>query len=211
MYLVRSSYFVKTLYSKAFWRGDHGTKKLYLTFDDGPLPGVTEFVLDVLKEKNVKATFFCVGENVRKHPVLFQRIINEGHVVGNHTQNHVNGWNMHTSVYLENVEECRKILEHSGSGSKLFRPPYGKLKRSQYSILRSQYQIIMWDVLSGDYDKDTSPERCLKNVLDMYRNGSVIVFHDSIKAQKKMEYAMPLFIDHALKNGFEFLPIGSEM
>ena len=204
MYLVRSSYFVKSLYSKAFWRGDASTKRLYLTFDDGPVEGVTDHVLDLLKEKNVKATFFCVGDNVNKNRGLFKRILDEGHGVGNHTFNHVNGWNAHTSEYLTNVEDCRRTLELHNSPTNLFRPPYGKLKRSQYSILSSQYRIMMWDVLSGDFDLYTSPVKCLKNVNDMSRNGSVIVFHDSRKAQKNMEYALPRFIDHAFKNGFEF-------
>jgi peptidoglycan-N-acetylglucosamine deacetylase len=207
MYLVRSSYLIKKLYPAALWRGDAALKKLYLTFDDGPVEGITDFVLDLLKEKNIRATFFCVGENVKKNPGLFTRIIKEGHAVGNHTFNHVNGWNMHTSEYLENVEQCARIIVQQEPGrleKPMFRPPYGKLKRSQYRTLLSQYNIVMWDVLSGDYDADTSAERCLKNVISNTRNGSVIVFHDSIKAQKKMEYALPRFIDDALQKGYEF-------
>jgi peptidoglycan/xylan/chitin deacetylase (PgdA/CDA1 family) len=191
------------------WRGDASAKKLYLTFDDGPLPEITPFVLDVLKEKDVKATFFCVGENVKRNPEIFQRIQSEGHSIGNHTYNHVNGWFTPTSAYLANVEECRKTLvEHSArpewKGSDLFRPPYGKMRMSQYTSVLSQFRIIMWDILSGDFDKETSPEKCLNNVTSNMRNGSVIVFHDSLKAHRNMEFAMPRFIDLALEQGYQF-------
>lgn len=210
MYLVRPSYLIKKFYPRALWRKDVYSKKLYLTFDDGPVPGVTTSVLDILKEKNIKATFFCVGENVEKYPAIFQRIINEGHAAGNHTFNHVNGWNTSPQTYIQNVEACHSVIErHRGFASEeaqsnLFRPPYGKMKRSQRVQLEAKYSIVMWDVLSGDYDKNTSPEKCLKNVTDHARNGSVIVFHDSTKAQKNMEYAMPRFIDNALSRGFTF-------
>jgi peptidoglycan/xylan/chitin deacetylase (PgdA/CDA1 family) len=206
MYLARSSWLIKKLYSKALWRGNAAEKKLYLTFDDGPLPGITTAVLELLKEKNVQATFFCVGQNVEKHPDVFKKISEEGHAIGNHSFSHVNGWNAHTADYLENVERCRGLIGQSENvaAKPLFRPPYGKLKRSQYISLEKQYTIVMWDVLSGDYDKDTSPEQCLKNVTGNMRNGSIIVFHDSLKAQKNMEYALPRFIDEALAQGYSF-------
>lgn len=210
MYLVRPSYLIKKLYPGALWRKDNGSKKLYLTFDDGPVPIVTTNVLDILKAKNVKATFFCVGENVEKYPAVFQRIISEGHATGNHTFSHVNGWNTPPGIYMQNVEACDAIIErYAGASTEkvmryLFRPPYGKMKRSQRLRLESKYAIVMWDVLSGDYDKNTTPEKCLKNVMDHARNGSVVVFHDSVKAQKNMEYAMPRFIDDALEKGFTF-------
>lgn len=188
------------------------SKKIYLTFDDGPVPTVTPWVLDVLKQYNIKATFFCVGENVVKNPDIFQRILQEGHSIGNHTYNHLNGWNTHSKKYMENVELCDQVLKKGGSGQiHLFRPPYGKAKKSQILKLSSNknpdqtpYSIIMWDVLSGDYDKNTSPETCLKNVTDHVRNGSIIVFHDSAKAQKNLEYALPRFIEYASGQGFEF-------
>lgn len=188
-----------------------GEKKIFLTFDDGPLPDITNWVLDVLKEKNIKATFFCVGENVEKHPAVFQRILDEKHSVGNHTYNHLNGWKCDSFKYLQNVEECEKSFlkfpvsnTNQSRSKKLFRPPYGKLKQSQISFLTPQYSIIMWDVLSGDYDKKTSPERCLENVTRCIRNGSIVVFHDSYKAEKNLKYTLPLFIEHALEKGYSF-------
>ena len=199
MYLVRPPYLLKTLYPKAIWRMDKDKPLIYLTFDDGPVPGITEWVLDLLKAKALKATFFCVGDNVRKHASLYARIVAEGHQTGNHTFNHLNGWNSHTADYLQNIGQCRAEV-----GTTLFRPPYGKMKNSQYRRVQQQYTIVMWDVLSGDYDKDTSPEKCLANVVKHVRNGSVIVFHDSYKAQRNLQYALPLFIDWALRQGFSF-------
>jgi peptidoglycan/xylan/chitin deacetylase (PgdA/CDA1 family) len=196
---VRPTYLLKSVFPSLIWRKDPSLKKLYLTFDDGPVPEITPWVLDLLKEENIKATFFCVGDNVQKNPEMYQRILNEGHCVGNHTYNHMNGWDFPTKEYLQNIEQCAELVNSS-----LFRPPYGKLKPSQVSNLTSQYSIIMWDVLSGDYDKNTSPEKCLKNVKDHFRNGSIIVFHDSQKAKENLMFALPQFIKHAKKEGFEF-------
>ena len=210
MYLVRPPYLLKKLYPKALWRLDASKKKIYLTFDDGPVKGVTEWVLDILKEKKISATFFCVGENVKSNPEIFQRVLSEDHAVGNHTYNHLNGWNTHTARYIANAAKCAQLVS-----SKLFRPPYGKLKKSQLENLIApknksfgKYAIILWDVLSGDYDKNTSPEMCLQNVKDYTRNGSIIVFHDSYKAEEKVKYALPKFIDWALKEEFEFCKLG---
>lgn len=212
MYLVRPSYLIKKLYPKAIWRMDSKEKKLYLTFDDGPVPEVTSWVLDLLKEKNIKAGFFCVGNNALKYPALFQRIIDEGHTIGNHTQNHLNGWKVESDDYIKNVELCGQVFQkftfagssNSSGTKKLFRPPYGKLKRSHISYLISHYTIIMWDVLSGDYDNKTSEEKCLDNVTANIRNGSIIVFHDSYKAEKNLKYALPRFIEYAIASGYEF-------
>ncbi len=203
MYLVRPPYILKKLYQQAVWRENKTKKNIYLTFDDGPIPEVTLWVLELLKQKNSKATFFCVGDNVHKHPKVYQRIVDDGHSTGNHTYNHLNGWEMHTTEYIKNIGLCDEVL-NSASSSKLFRPPYGKLKQAQLKYLISNYKVIMWDVLSGDYDKKTSPEQCLLNVINNVRNGSIIVFHDSIKAQQNLKYALPLFIDYALEKGFEF-------
>ena len=160
---------------------DKTQKKIYLTFDDGPVPSITPWVLDILKQHNIKATFFCVGDNVQKHTTIYQRILTEKHAVGNHTFNHLKGWNTHSQNYIQNVGKCASFVS-----TNLFRPPYGKVKKSQFRILHPKFKIIMWDVLSGDYDKKTSPEKCLKNVIDMVRNGSIIVFHDSLKAQENI-------------------------
>jgi len=199
MYLVQPTYLIKSIYPKAIWRKEPTDKKLYLTFDDGPIPEITTWVLDVLKHYQVKATFFCVGNNVEKQPAIFQRILDEEHAVGNHTYNHLNGWKTHSPLYLKNVSRCKELVH-----SNLFRPPYGKMKKTQFNILRRYYSIVLWDVLSGDYDKKTSPEKCLKNVVDKYRNGSIIVFHDNVKAWTNLQYALPKFIEHALKEGYRF-------
>ena len=199
MYIVRPTYILRKIYPNAVWRMPSDENKIYLTFDDGPIPVVTPNVLDILKEENVKATFFCVGENVVKNNDIYERILNEGHALGNHTHNHLNGWKTHGNQYAKNVLKCAEVID-----SKLFRPPYGRAKKSQVTLLSSQFKIIMWDVLSGDYDKSTSPEQCLKNVNTYVRNGSVVVFHDSVKAQVNVEYALPRFIKFAKEKGFEF-------
>ncbi len=203
MYLVRPPYLLKKLYPKAVWRKDKTKKNIYLTFDDGPIPEVTLWVLDLLKQKNVTATFFCVGDNILRHPQVYKRIQEANHSVGNHTYNHLNGWNTNTTEYFKNIALCDAML-NTTSSPKLFRPPYGKLKKAQLKQVANNYNVIMWDVLSGDYDKDTTPEQCLLNVINHVRNGSVIVFHDSIKAQQNLQYSLPLFIDYAIAKGFEF-------
>lgn len=199
MYIVRPSYLLRKIYPKAIWRMSANEKKIYLTFDDGPVPVITTWVLDLLKQENIKATFFCVGENVTNNTEIYKRILSEKHAVGNHTYNHLKGWNTHGNQYIRNVIKCAEVVD-----SKLFRPPYGRIKKSQLTLITKQYSVIMWDVLSGDYDKNTSPEQCLKNVVENVRDGSVIVFHDSFKAKKNMEYALPKFIQYAKEKGFEF-------
>lgn len=199
MYLVRPPYLLTRLYPKALWRADRFSRKIYLTFDDGPVEAATPLVLDMLNRYRVPATFFCVGDNVVKNRPIFERIVAEGHAVGNHSFHHVNGWNTDTKKYLQDVEDCAKLFH-----SDLFRPPYGRMKPAQYSALRRRYRIILWDVLSADYDAGTSKEQCLQNVLKNVRNGSVVVFHDSLKALRNMEYALPRFIEEARNRGFEF-------
>jgi peptidoglycan/xylan/chitin deacetylase (PgdA/CDA1 family) len=199
MYVVRPPYLLKKLYTRGIWRKDTTEKKLYLTFDDGPVPEVTPWVLDVLKTAAIEATFFCVGENAEKHPEIYQRILRENHAVGNHTHQHISGWNTPLAEYIANVEKCAAYVNTT-----LFRPPYGRIRKDQQRRLETQYTIVMWDVLSGDYDNHTSPEQCLQNVLKNVRNGSIIVFHDSLKAQQNMQYALPRFIADAKAKGFEF-------
>ena len=175
---------------------------MYLTFDDGPIPEVTPWVLEVLAQHDVKATFFCIGDNVKKNKAVYEQVLQAGHKIGNHTFNHLKGWETATDLYLENVEKCEKELTNK---DKLFRPPYGKIKPLQSKTLRKRgFKIIMWDVLSEDYNVDITPEMCLKNVLDNAESGSIIVFHDSLKAYKNLKYALPKTIV-ALKNkGMKF-------
>jgi len=212
MYLVRPNWLMRKTYSSAIWRIPTKEKKIFLTFDDGPIPEITPWVLSVLKEYNAKATFFCVGANIEKHPNVFRQIISEGHSIGNHTFNHLSGWNTKTKEYLENVNLWRSAFEkeiHNPTFTtpKFFRPPYGKIKRSQLSRLNKYYSVVMWDVLSGDFDKKTSEEKCLQNVLLKTRQGSIVVFHDNIKAKMNLFYALPKFLDHFSKKDFIFAPL----
>ncbi len=230
-------------YSTLVWRKATHEKIVYLTFDDGPIPNVTDFVLDTLKSFDIKATFFCIGDNIHKHPTVFDRIKNEGHAVGNHTYNHLKGWETDDKTYLENFEKCQALTQ-----TNLFRPPYGRIKKSQvrklkakrlktkaeveslklkaavkiqkYKVESGKYaesnetlnpipyalnlQVVMWDVLSGDFDTTMTPEKCYQNVIRNVKNGSIIVFHDSLKAWDRMEYALPKVIEDLLKQGYRF-------
>ncbi len=188
------------------WRASFLDKTLYLTFDDGPIPEVTPWVLQQLKEYNAKATFFCVGKNVLQYPNIYQQILEEGHRVGNHTFNHLNGWKTDTMDYLENIGECGRLVN-----SPLFRPPYGKIKKSQLRSIETQYQIIMWDVLSGDFDQSIDPQECLENVLEYSREGSIIVFHDSLKAFKNLSYTLPKVLEHFANKGYQFTSLPSDV
>ncbi|MEJ5092243.1 polysaccharide deacetylase family protein [Sphingobacterium faecium] len=199
MYLVKAPFFLKLFYPKSIWNKSRKENKIYLTFDDGPIPELTPFVLDTLKQYNIKATFFCVGENIKKNPHLFERILLEGHQVGNHTYNHLKGWQTTDAHYLENIEKCQELTK-----SNLFRPPYGRAKKSQLAKLYPDYQIIMWDVLTGDFDLSLSPEKCYKNAIKHTENGSIIVFHDNIKAIPRVEYALPKTIAYLLSKNYHF-------
>ena len=207
-YWIKTKSFIKRLFSNYVWDLPNTQNKIYLTFDDGPTPEITEWVLEELKKHNVKATFFCIGNNIQKHPELFQKVINEGHVIGNHTYNHMNGWKTETKTYLENISLCEKQIQKSSIEnlqSKLFRPPYGKIKTAQAKIVRRLgYKIIMWDVLSADFDQTITPEKCLENVISNVKSGSVIVFHDSIKASHNLKYALPETLNILKEKGFLF-------
>lgn len=210
MKLIRPPYPLRRLYSSLVWRISTSDKKLFLTFDDGPVPDVTPLVLDCLKSAGAKATFFCVGENVEKHPDIYRRILDEGHAVGNHTYNHLNGWKTRKAAYFENIAKCTDVLYPGSSplkGRVLFRPPYGRIRKSQIRGIAGP--VIMWDVLSYDFDKTITPEKCLGNVLNKAREGSIVVFHDSIKAQRNMEFALPRVLDHFLGRGFVFEALGA--
>ena len=199
MYLTKTPTLLKKYYSKLLWEIPNQEKKIYLSFDDGPTPEVTNWVLEVLQQFNVKATFFCIGENVEKHPVIYQNILDEGHAVGNHTFNHLNGWKTNTKAYVENIKVCEKTVN-----SKLFRPPYGKIKKQQLKQLFLTHKIVMWDVLSGDFDQKISPQKCYENVINNVKPGSIIVFHDSFKAAKNLKYALPKAIAFLIEKGFVF-------
>jgi peptidoglycan-N-acetylglucosamine deacetylase len=202
----RTPFFLPWIYPDLVWRIPTEKKELFLTFDDGPVPGPTEFVLDTLKQFSIKATFFCIGDNVRKHPDVFKRIVDEGHAVGNHTFNHLKGWSTSLEKYIENVEMYESEVRSSKfevRSSKLFRPPYGRITKAQINALHD-YSIIMWDVLTADYQRSVSPTACLRNSIAATRPGSIIVFHDSLKSEKNMSYALPRYIDHFLEKEFSF-------
>jgi peptidoglycan/xylan/chitin deacetylase (PgdA/CDA1 family) len=187
------------------------SNEIYLTFDDGPMPGPTDFVLRELDEVKAKATFFCIGDNVAKYSETFHKIIQSGHQIGNHTFNHLKGWNHETSAYVSNTLRCEEQFLQSGliHSTRLFRPPYGRIKRSQVAAL-SSFHIVMWDVLTFDYDAMISAERSLRSSIDATRPGSIIVFHDSIKAEKKLRQILPSFLKYFSEKGFAFkaLPHG---
>lgn len=202
-YFFRNPFFLPWLYPGLTWRMPSEEKTLYLTFDDGPVHGPTEFVLDQLARVSAKATFFCIGDNVRKHPDVFDRILSEGHAVGNHTFHHLSGWKTPVEEYVANVRQCDEVLGAGGKNPPLFRPPYGRITRPQVSRLRD-HRIVMWDVLTNDYAKALSPEACLRGSLAATRNGSIVVFHDSLKAEKNMTYVLPRYLDHFRSQGYSF-------
>src|SRR6187549_3520055 len=204
--IFRTAFVLPLLYPQLVWKVATQEKKIYLTFDDGPVPDHTEFVLKTLNDYKAKATFFCIGDNVRKHPDLFNRVVTAGHSIGNHTFNHIKGWNHTTEEYVGNVELCDNQFRTCGIQSTarpLFRPPYGRIKRKQIKAL-SNYRIIMWDVLTYDYSSSCSPEKCLKGSIGATRPGSIVVFHDSIKASRNMQYALPRYLQHFTEEGYSF-------
>ncbi len=198
-YLVKTPVLLKWFYPGLTWHKSPKERIIYLTFDDGPIPEVTPFVLETLAKFQAKATFFCIGDNVQKHPEIFEAVKVSGHAVGNHTFNHLHGWCTADEIYLENTEKCNQLVN-----SKLFRPPYGRAKKSQFAILKNQYEIVMWDVLSGDFDPGLSPQKCYQNIVDKSSNGSIIVFHDSLKAWPRLEYALPKALGFWQQQGYGF-------
>ncbi len=204
---IKTPSWIKSIFHNLVWDIKlKNEKKLYLTFDDGPIPEITEFVLDTLKEYNAKATFFCIGDNIDKHLNIFHRINNEGHSIGNHTQNHINCWKVSTNTYLENIHSTQNTIEKNLLNSqKLFRPPHGKLSIQASKKLRnSGYKIIMWDILSMDWDSSIDKEVVLKNITEHAVNGSIIVFHDSQKAAQNMQYALPKVLAYFKNKGYIF-------
>ena len=203
MYQVKTPWWLSDmLYSKLVWKmpvTDEPT--VYLTFDDGPHPKATRFVLDELKKYNAEATFFCIGKNVIAHPDIYNEITEAGHTIGNHSHNHLNGWHTRTGAYLKNVLKASTYIN-----SKLYRPPYGRIRRHQASKLlgaNHAWRIYMWDVLSGDFDISITPEKCLDNVLNNIEPGSIVVFHDSDKAWERMRYALPKVLEFCREKNWQ--------
>lgn len=198
----------KLFYPSLLWNKPDKSKTLYLTFDDGPHPAITPWVLNELKKHQAKATFFCVGENIDKFPEVVSEIIKEGHNCGNHTYNHLNGWKTPNVDYLANISEAEAIMKEQlgvKDRNKLFRPPYGKIKPSQIKALQKlNYTIVMWDVLSADFDAKISIEQCYKNVVELGKPGSIVVFHDSIKASEKLKEVLPRVLDYFSGKGYHF-------
>ena len=190
---------LRWLYPRALWRIDKNVKAVYLTFDDGPIPEITPWVLDLLDKYNIKATFFLVGDNVRKHPEEFKMIVERGHRVGNHTFNHISGLKYLSYNYLENTNKADELIN-----SKLFRPPHGWMRWGQYMVLSHRYTVVMWDLVTRDYSKRLNGRQVLRNVKKYVRNGSIITFHDSIKSEKNLKYALPRAIEWLLEQGYEF-------
>ena len=204
-YLATTPKLLRKLYKGRIWDIPGEAQDMYLTFDDGPHPEVTIFVLDLLAKFNAKATFFCIGKNVEKYPQIYERILAEGHAVGNHSMNHLNGSKVKDKVYLEDIAEAQKFIS-----SRLFRPPYGRLSNFQQKQLqapRFNFKIIMWSVLSADFDLTITHERCLENVLLHGKNGSIVLFHDSEKARKNLAYALPKTLEYFAGKGFVFKKI----
>ncbi|MES2732704.1 MAG: polysaccharide deacetylase family protein [Bacteroidota bacterium] len=203
MYFHKTPFLLKWLYPGFWWSRASQEKIIYLTFDDGPIPEVTEWVLETLGKFGAKATFFCVGDNVRKNPEVFQKLLAQGHGLGNHTFNHLNGWQVETNQYLENILQCHEEMRITGD-KLLFRPPYGRIKRDQVRLVQQAYQIVMWDVLTGDFDAKLLPTDCLKKAIQHTRKGSIIIFHDSLKAEKNLRYALPRYLEHFTRLGYRF-------
>ncbi|WP_031529992.1 polysaccharide deacetylase family protein [Dyadobacter crusticola] len=201
MFLHNSPFWLRAFFPGFTWRVKTDEKKLFITFDDGPIPDITEFVLDTLQNFNAKATFFCIGDNVRKHPEIFKKVLAAGHAIGNHTFNHLNGWKTDDQEYLDNIQKCEEQLALS---TVLFRPPYGRIRKTQSKVVLENRKIIMWDVLSADFSQDLAPETCLKKSVQYSREGSIVLFHDSIKAAKNMQFTLPRYLEHYAEKGYSF-------
>ena len=203
MYLIKTPFLLRALYPNCVWKKPTNEKRIYLSFDDGPHPIATPFVLEQLDKYNAKASFFCIGKNVAEHPAIYEQIIAKGHTVGNHTQHHVNGWHTEDDLYLQNIAQASTPIQ-----SNFFRPPYGRIKRSQIRKIRAEkslpQEIIMWDVLSADFDEKITGEQCANYVIKNSVPGSIIVFHDSAKAWDRLHIALPLVLHYFSRLGYRF-------
>jgi peptidoglycan/xylan/chitin deacetylase (PgdA/CDA1 family) len=210
-YFIKTPWLLKRLFPRYLWDAPVDGRAVYLTFDDGPHPEVTPWVLDQLAAYDAKATFFCIGKNVLQHPAIFERILAEGHAVGNHTHNHLNGWKTDAATYLANVREAAGPI-----GARLFRPPYGRIRGQQARGIKSAMgredaQVVMWDVLSADFDHSISPQQCAQNVLRNTVPGSIIVFHDSEKAAPNLRGALPVVLREFRERGFRMCPLSGPL
>ncbi len=201
MYLIKTPFWLRAIYPNCTWKIPSKEKVIYLSFDDGPHPEATPFVLSELAKYNAKATFFCIGNNVLKHSNIYESILQEGHRVGNHTYDHLNGWKTETAAYLENIKDAATLIDSS-----LFRPPYGRITKRQIRALKQGIslpkKIIMWDVLSGDFDIKIDGEKCARNVIENTVFGSIIVFHDSQKAWDRLSIALPIVLQYFSNLGY---------
>lgn len=200
-YLIKTPILLKAIYNRCVWHVNEHANSVYITFDDGPHPTITPWVLAELKKYNAKATFFCIGKNVEAYPDIYQQIIAEGHQVGNHTHNHLNGWKVSNTSYFNNIKKAKTFIQSS-----LFRPPYGRITLMQAKGIQRLFpgtQIVMWDVLSGDFDTAISPQDCLENVIKTSTTGSIIVFHDSEKAYPRLVYTLPAYLKYCQQRGWK--------
>ena len=212
MRFYKTAWWVRQVLPQYTWKITAQKPTIFLTFDDGPIPEVTDFVLEQLEQYKAKATFFCVGDNVRKYPEIYNRVIEGGHHVGNHTYNHLNGWKTNDKAYLDNIAQCQQVMVENASENiakeepqkPLFRPPYGKIRKQQMKQLSLDYQVIMWDVLTYDFDAQLSSERCLEKAIECTTSGSIVVFHDSVKSVDKLRQVLPQYLKHFAEKGFTF-------
>ena len=206
-FMIKVPKIIKHLFFNQVWDIPNSENTIYLTFDDGPTPEITERVLEILDKHQIKATFFCIGDNVRKYPEIVQKILSKQHSVGNHTYSHLKGWKTPTKIYISNTEACRMKLnsQFTIQNSQIFRPPYGKITPWQsFKLRKLGYKIIMWDVLSKDYDTSISAEKCYENVIQNVSSGSIIVFHDSNKGKENMFNSLEKTIETLKSKGFNF-------